>query len=191
MGNNCCKGKVEPTKKPAFVAGGSSSIKDNLGRLPRVWYEPTEEISASMIEQQKHQEAQKILEELDRVDDDQIAKIKEWREQQNNIIKKYQDLAAKAEAEQVGAKVSDEEAKIAEARRIVAEADAAIALRIKEKEESERVARARAIYEAEQLEATKKRNAAMSKKQERDPSHTIDEILLEARKKVEALLPSN
>ena len=73
----------------------------------------------------------------------------------------------------------------------MAEADAAIAAKLKQQEECERVARARLSQQAEEIEANKRRMEIFQQKHKRDPIRVIDSFLEEARKKVDALLPSS
>jgi hypothetical protein len=192
MGNACCGQKVEPSKKSAFVTR-TSSLNEGSNRIPQVWYEPTaivKELTASQREERKFQEAQKQQDDIDKEERDLIAKVKEWREQQYETIKRHLDMASRQINEDTGSKMSHEEARITEARRIVAEADAAIAEKIKIQEECERVARARLIHQAEEIEANKRRKEIFQQKHLRDPLRVIDSFLEEARKKVEALLPT-
>jgi len=193
MGNACCGQKVEPSKKSAFVTR-TSSLNEGSNRIPQVWYEPTaivKELTASQREERKFQEAQKQQDDIDKEERDLIAKVKEWREQQYETIKRHLDMASRQINEDTGSKMSHEEARITEARRIVAEADAAIAEKIKIQEECERVARARLIHQAEEIEANKRRKEIFQQKHLRDPLRVIDSFLEEARKKVEALLPTS
>ena len=192
MGNACCGQKVEPSKKSAFVTR-TSSLNEGSNRIPQVWYEPTaivKELTASQREERKFQEAQKQQDDIDKEERDLIAKVEEWREQQYETIKRHLDIASRQINEDTGSKMSHEEARITEARRIVAEADAAIAEKIKIQEECERVARARLIHQAEEIEANKRRKEIFQQKHLRDPLRVIDSFLEEARKKVEALLPT-
>jgi hypothetical protein len=193
MGNACCGQKVEPSKKSAFVTR-TSSLNEGSNRIPQVWYEPTaivKELTASQREERKFQEAQKQQDDIDKEERDLIAKVEEWREQQYETIKRHLDIASRQINEDTGSKMSHEEARITEARRIVAEADAAIAEKIKIQEECERVARARLIHQAEEIEANKRRKEIFQQKHLRDPLRVIDSFLEEARKKVEALLPTS
>jgi hypothetical protein len=193
MGNACCGQKVEPSKKSAFVTR-TSSLNEGSNRIPQVWYEPTaivKELTASQREERKFQEAQKQQDDIDKEERDLIAKVEEWREQQYETIKRHLDMASRQINEDTGSKMSHEEARITEARRIVAEADAAIAEKIKIQEECERVARARLIHQAEEIEANKRRKEIFQQKHLRDPLRVIDSFLEEARKKVEALLPTS
>jgi hypothetical protein len=193
MGNACCGQKVEPSKQSAFVTR-LSSLNEGSNRIPQVWYEPTaivKELTASQREERKLQEAQKLQDDIDREERDLISKVKEWREQQYETIKRNFDMASRQINEDTGAKMSHEEARIAEARRIVAEADAAIAEKIKMQEDCERVARARLMHQAEEIEANKRRKEIFQQKHLRDPLRAIDSFLDEARKKVETLLPTS
>jgi hypothetical protein len=149
------------------------------------------ELTASQREERKLQEAQKLQDDIDREERDLISKVKEWREQQYETIKRNFDMASRQINEDTGAKMSHEEARIAEARRIVAEADAAIAEKIKMQEDCERVARARLMHQAEEIEANKRRKEIFQQKHLRDPLRAIDSFLDEARKKVETLLPTS
>ncbi len=119
-----------------------------------------------------------------------MAKVQEWHEQQYETIKKHLDMAARQISEDYESKISYEEAWIAEARRIVAEADAAIAAKLKEQEECERLAWARLTHQAEEIEANKWRMEIFEQQLKRGPIHVIDNFLEEAWKKVEALLPT-
>lgn len=193
MGNFCCGQKVEHSKNSAFVTR-TSSLNEGSNRIPQIWYEPTaivKELTASQLKERTLQETQKQQDDIDKEEQDLIAKVEEWREQQYQTIKRHLDLAARQINGVAEAKMSDEEARIAEARRIVAEADAAIAEKIKMQEECERVAKARLLHQAEEIEANKRRMEVFQQKHQRDPLRAIDSYLEDARKKVEALLPTS